>query len=78
MIVRNYKEGTLLDVANLNKITVIFDRSESEFTEVGHNEWRPHLDGPPHFHDEKVAAKFPYQEKDWNTLRTEDGAFVDR
>lgn len=53
MIVRNYKEGTLLDVADLNKITVIFDRGESENTEVGHNEWRPHLDGPPHFHDEK-------------------------
>ncbi|MCB1121809.1 MAG: cupin domain-containing protein [Verrucomicrobiae bacterium] len=53
MIVRNYKDGTPLDVANLNKITVIFDRGESEHTEIGHNEWRPHLDGPPHFHDEK-------------------------
>ena len=53
MIVRNYKDGALLDVANLNKITVIFDRGESENTEVGHNEWRPRLDGPPHFHDEK-------------------------
>ena len=53
MIVKNYKDGTLLDVANLNKITVLFDRGESENTEVGHNEWRPHLDGPPHFHDEK-------------------------
>ncbi|MCB1121807.1 MAG: D-galactonate dehydratase, partial [Verrucomicrobiae bacterium] len=28
--------------------------------------------------DEKVAAKFPYQEKDWSTLQTEDGAYVDR
>ena len=28
--------------------------------------------------DEKVAAKFPYQEKHWNTLRTPDGAYVDR
>ena len=28
--------------------------------------------------DEEVAAKFPFQEKDWSTLTTEDGAFVDR
>ena len=28
--------------------------------------------------DESVAAKFPYQEKNWNTLRSSDGAFVDR
>ena len=28
--------------------------------------------------DETVAAKFPFQEKDWNTLRTPDGAYVDR
>ncbi|MBT3480290.1 MAG: hypothetical protein HN457_02510 [Opitutales bacterium] len=28
--------------------------------------------------DESVAAKFPYQEKNWNTLRSTDGAFVDR
>lgn len=53
MIVRNYKEGQQLDVAGLNKITVLLDRSESEFTEIGHNEWRPNLDGPPHKHDDK-------------------------
>ncbi|MCZ6674477.1 MAG: cupin domain-containing protein [Verrucomicrobia bacterium] len=53
MIVKNYKDGMLLKVADLNKITVIFDRGESENTEVGLNEWPPHLDGPPHFHDEK-------------------------
>jgi galactonate dehydratase len=28
--------------------------------------------------DEKVAARYPFQEKNWNTLRTPDGAFVDR
>lgn len=28
--------------------------------------------------DENVAAKFPYKDKTWSTLRTEDGAFVDR
>lgn len=53
MILRNYKEGQQLDVAGLNKITVLLDRSESEFTEIGHNEWRPKLDGPPHKHDDK-------------------------
>lgn len=53
MIVRNYKEGQQLDVAGLNKITVLLDRSETEFTEIGHNEWRPKLDGPPHKHDDK-------------------------
>jgi galactonate dehydratase len=28
--------------------------------------------------DEKVAAKFPYEEKSWNTLRLPDGSYVDR
>jgi galactonate dehydratase len=28
--------------------------------------------------DEKVAAKFPYEEKPWSTLRLPDGSFVDR
>ena len=28
--------------------------------------------------DEKVAAKFPYQEKNWSTLRLPDGSYVDR
>jgi L-alanine-DL-glutamate epimerase-like enolase superfamily enzyme len=28
--------------------------------------------------DENVAAKFPYEEKSWNTLRLQDGSFVDR
>jgi galactonate dehydratase len=28
--------------------------------------------------DERVAAKFPYQEKPWSTLRLPDGGFVDR
>ncbi len=53
MIKRYYKEGEQLDVAGLNKITVLLDRSESEFTEVGHNVWRANLDGPPHKHEDK-------------------------
>jgi galactonate dehydratase len=28
--------------------------------------------------DETFAAKYPYQEHDWHTLRTADGAYVDR
>jgi galactonate dehydratase len=28
--------------------------------------------------DEKVAAKYPFKEKNWNTLQTPDGAYVDR
>ena len=56
MIIKNYKEGNILDVAGLNEITVLYDRADTEYTEIGHNEWRPHLDGPPHYHDEKDQA----------------------
>lgn len=53
MIHRYYKEGLRLDVAGLNQITVLIDRSESELTEVALNEWPAHLNGPPHKHDQK-------------------------
>lgn len=53
MIKRFYKEGVKLDVAGLNKITVLLDRSETELTEIGLNEWKPGLYGPPHKHDLK-------------------------
>jgi quercetin dioxygenase-like cupin family protein len=53
MLHRYYKDGQKLDVAGLNQITVLIDRSETELTEVGLNEWRPKLDGPPHKHDDK-------------------------
>lgn len=48
-----YKEGQKLDVAGLNEITVLIDRSETELTEIGWNSWRPNLDGPPHKHNDK-------------------------
>jgi mannose-6-phosphate isomerase-like protein (cupin superfamily) len=51
MIHRNYKQGQKLDVAGLNQITVLLDRSETELTEIGINEWK--LDGPPHKHNDK-------------------------
>ena len=53
MIHRYYKEGQKLDVAGLNEITVLLDRSETELTEIGWNCWRPNLDGPPHKHNDK-------------------------
>src|SRR4030042_2126259 len=53
MIHRYYMEGQKLDVAGLNEITVLVDRSETELTEIGWNCWRPSLDGPPHIHNDK-------------------------
>lgn len=42
-----------LDVAGLNEITVLVDRSETELTEVAINKWHSGLDGPPHAHPRK-------------------------
>lgn len=53
MINRVYTEGQQVDVADLNKMTILIDRSETGLTEVGHNNWRPGLDGPPHKHPAK-------------------------
>ena len=53
MLHRHSRSGQKLDVAGLNEITVIIDRSETELTEVGLNAWCPGLDGPPHAHDQK-------------------------
>lgn len=53
MINRLYTEGQKLDVAGLNEITVLIDRSETELTEVGWNCWTPNQDGPPHKHNDK-------------------------
>ena len=53
MINRYRKDGQKLDVAGLNEITVLIDRTESELTEVALNEWRSGLEGPPHSHAEK-------------------------
>jgi quercetin dioxygenase-like cupin family protein len=53
MIHRNSLVGEKLDVAGLNEITVLIDRSETELTEVAMNSWCPGLDGPPHSHEGK-------------------------
>ncbi len=53
MICRHYTQGQRLDVAGLNEITVLVDRSETQLTEVGLNTWRKGLEGPPHSHEAK-------------------------
>jgi len=53
MIHRNSRVGEKLDVAGLNEITVLVDRSQTELTEVAMNSWCPGLDGPPHSHERK-------------------------
>ena len=53
MIHRYFREGPQLDVAGLNQITVLIDRSETELTELALNAWPAHLNGPPHKHDAK-------------------------
>jgi quercetin dioxygenase-like cupin family protein len=58
MIHRHFKQGQRLNVADLNEIIVLVDRSETELTEVALNSWRPGLDGPPHFHDQKEQLFF--------------------
>lgn len=58
MIHRNCRLGEKLDVAGLNEITVLIDRSQTELTEVAMNSWSPGLDGPPHAHDRKEQNFF--------------------
>ncbi|MES2222591.1 MAG: cupin domain-containing protein [Acidobacteriota bacterium] len=50
MICRNILHGQKLKVANLNEITVLVDRSETNLTEVAMNFWKAELTGPPHSH----------------------------
>lgn len=58
MIHRSFHEGPRLDVAGLNEILVLVDRSETRLTEVGLNTWRKGLEGPPHSHDAKEQIFF--------------------
>ena len=55
---RTPENARRLDVAGLNEITVLIDRSETELTEVALNSWVPGLDGPPHAHDRKEQNFF--------------------
>lgn len=58
VICRHYGDGERLDVAGLNEITVLIDRSQTALTEVGLNVWHAGLEGPPHFHDAKEQVFF--------------------
>ena len=58
MICTYFKEGQKLNVADLNEITVLIDRSKTELTEVAFNEWRAELTGPPHQHSQKEQMFF--------------------
>lgn len=58
MIHQRYDQGERLDVAGLNEITVLIDRSRTARTEVGLNSWHPGQDGPPHRHEAKEQIFF--------------------
>lgn len=58
MIHCRYNQGQKLDVAGLNEITVLIDRSRTLRTEVALNTWRAGLVGPPHAHQEKEQTFF--------------------
>ena len=53
MICSHYQKGQKLDVAGLNVVTVLVDRSQTQLTEVGWNRWSKGLEGPPHSHEAK-------------------------
>mgnify|MGYP006274376813 FL=1 len=61
MIIRNFSVGDKIDVAGLNRINVLVDRSEAAFVEIGYNEWPNILKGPPHLHEEKDQVFFVLQ-----------------
>lgn len=65
MIQRRYDQGQRLDVAGLNEITVIVDRSETARTEIGLNRWRAGTLGPPHTHEQKEQAFFVTAGSGW-------------
>jgi quercetin dioxygenase-like cupin family protein len=58
MICRRYNQGQRLDVAGINQIVVIIDRSETARTEVGLNIWPAGTVGPRHRHEEKEQTFF--------------------
>ena len=65
MIHRRYNQGQKLDVAGLNEITVLVDRSETRRTELALNTWRAGLVGPPHTHEEKEQTFFVTAGSGW-------------
>jgi quercetin dioxygenase-like cupin family protein len=65
MIHRRYNRGQKLDVAGLNEIAVLIDRSRTARTEVALNTWRAGLVGPPHRHAEKEQTFFVTSGAGW-------------
>ena len=65
MICRRYNQGQRLDVAGLNQIVVVIDRSETARTELGLNTWRAGLSGPRHCHAEKEQTFFVTSGRGW-------------
>ena len=65
MICRRYNQGQRLDVAGLNQIVVVIDRSETARTELGLNTWRAGLSGPRHSHAEKEQTFFVTSGRGW-------------
>lgn len=68
MIHRKYNEGLTLDVAGLNTIGVVIDRSETRRTEVGFETFRAGLVGPPHKHEEKEQIYLMMSGSGWVTV----------
>lgn len=58
MIRKHHTDGPRLDVAGLNEITVLIDRSETERSEVAVNTWLPGRASPPHSHQAKEQNFF--------------------
>jgi mannose-6-phosphate isomerase-like protein (cupin superfamily) len=58
MILKRYDQGERLDVAGLNEITVLIDRSCTARAELGLNSWAPGQDSPPHQHEAKEQIFF--------------------
>jgi quercetin dioxygenase-like cupin family protein len=71
MILRRCDEGELLDVAGLNTIRVVLDRSETARTEIGLETWRASLVGPPHKHEEKEQVFLVTAGSGWVRVGTE-------
>ncbi len=68
MIQRKFDEGQMLDVAGLNTIKVVIDRSETKRTEVGFETFRAGLVGPPHKHEEKEQVYLMMSGSGWVTV----------
>lgn len=77
MIHRRYNEGPLLDVAGLNTIAVVLDRSETARTEIGLETWRAGLVGPRHKHEQKEQVFLVTAGSGWVCVGDEKNAVAE-